>query len=502
MSQPRFNIKFLLVTTLFTIIVTAVGVFMLFKQMPTQGKDTAVAAIRPSGENEGADRKILYWRAPMDPMEIYEEPGKSKMGMDLVPVYEDEVADATPSNSKDRKIAYWKAPMDPTEIYEQPGKSKMGMDLVPVYEDELVSGVDIKIDPVVEQNMGLKTERVKKEPLVHTIETYGNITYDETRTGIVSQKVDGWIETLHADFTGIPVRKGDPLYEVYSPALVAAQDEYLTAYGIYKKNPTPLNRELKLSARKRLAYFDIADTEIERIEKSGTAKKTLLVRSAFDGVVTHKNIVEGAFVKSGANLFTISDLRHVWAEAHIFEYEQNLVKVGQKVEMTLSYNPQKVYKGNIAYIYPYLQPKTRDVVIRIHIENDDLVLKPDMFANIKIKADAGKEVLSISSEAVIHSGKKQIVFVQKEKGKFSAREIKTGIRMDDGSVQVVSGLSGDDLVVTSGQFLLDSESRMKEAIQKMIRAKSGETGTGSGSNDAFFEDMETESDDAFFEDMG
>ncbi|MEN8211980.1 MAG: efflux RND transporter periplasmic adaptor subunit, partial [Thermodesulfobacteriota bacterium] len=215
--EEKNSKKLILITVLITAIVTASIFFAVIKftniNLSQSRSDNIMDQAKTDVQNSN-DKKIIYWRAPMDPMEIYDEPGKSKMGMDLVPVYEDEVADD--SQSHKRKIVYWKAPMDPAEIYEQPGKSRMGMDLVPVYEDELVGGVDIKIDPVVEQNMGLKTQEALKTPVEHTIKTYGHITFDETRTGIVSQKYSGWIEKLYADYTGFFVTKGQPLYEVYS----------------------------------------------------------------------------------------------------------------------------------------------------------------------------------------------------------------------------------------------------------------------------------------------
>lgn len=442
--------------------------------------------------NGPRERKIIYWRAPMDPMEIYDKPGQSKMGMDLVPVYEDDVSGD--ADSQERKIVYWKAPMDPTEIYEQPGKSRMGMDLVPVYEDELMGGVDIKIDPIVEQNMGLKTEVVQKGPLQHTIKTYGNITFDETQKGVVAQRFGGWIEKLYADYTGFYVEKGQPLYEIYSPDLLAAQEEYLSAYKNYKKNPVAINHELHLSSRVRLSYFGIADQEILAIEKSGQVKKNLLVRSPYTGVVTHKNVIEGSYVKKGESLYTIADLSHVWVEAHIFEYEQNVVFKGQPVEMTLSYNPEKIYEGTIAYIFPYLQQKTRDVIIRIDFKNKNNELKPDMFAKIKIKTGQEKQGLSISSQAVIHSGEQKIAFVSKGKGKYTPRQITTGLSLDDDMVQVLSGLSENEIIVTSGQFLLDSESRLKEAIQKMIESKSAPA--KEKEEEDFFKDMTSEKDDS------
>ncbi len=493
------NIKTILVTAAVTAVITA-ALFLGINR--TTGNPTGEGAVSQAAASEAAgERKIIYWRAPMDPMEIYDEPGKSKMGMDLVPVYEDEVSGDTAS--KDRKIVYWKAPMDPTEIYEQPGRSKMGMDLVPVYEDELVGGVDIKIDPVVQQNMGLKIATAQKKPIIHTIKTYGHVTYDERRTGIVSQKTAGWIEKLYADYTGLYVDKGQPLYEIYSPALLASQEELVSASKNYKKNPGSFNKELLESARNRLSYFDIAPEEIAGIEKSGQVKKTVTVRSPFSGIITHKNVVEGAYAKPGAPLFTISDLSHVWVEAHIFEYEQGLVSVGQEVEMTLSYTPEKIFKGKVSYITPYLQTKTRDVIIRIDFENEDSALKPDMFANIRIKTDTDRQGVSIPSEAVIHTGEKKIVFVASGSGTFTPREVKTGIYMEDGTVEVLTGIVQGDTVVVSGQFLLDSESKLKEAIQKMIQSKSGSPSEEAQKDeDAFFDDMEAEDgNDDFFSDM-
>jgi Cu(I)/Ag(I) efflux system membrane fusion protein len=394
------NKKLIISTILITAVITGSAFFAIFKYMglnPEQGKHANAVGQAETGNTGSQEKKALYWRAPMDPMEIYDEPGKSKMGMDLVPVYEDEVAKG--SKSKERIIVYWKAPMDPTEIYEQPGKSKMGMDLVPVYEDELVGGVDINIDPVVEQNMGLKIERVEKGLLHHTIKTYGHITIDE----------------------------------------------YLSAFKNFQKNKTSLNREILFSARQRLGYSDIADLEIDSIEKNGEVKKSILVRSPFTGVITQKNIIEGAFAKPGESLFTISDLSSVWVEAHIFEYEQNLVSKGQKVEMTLSYNPEKIYKGEISYIFPYLQKKTRDVIIRIAFENKHGELMPDMFAKIFINTGLHREGISIPSEAVIHSGERKIVFVTKGDGKFTPRKIQTGIYLDNGRVEILSGLAQNDM---------------------------------------------------------
>ncbi len=488
--EHKSNKKLIILTAVITAVVSGIIFFVLFDFMgiyPGNGRNSTVTGQAGTGKTGPKEHKVAYWQAPMNPTEIYNKPGKSKMGMDLVPVYED--AAAGDSKSKKRKIAYWKAPMDPTDIHDRPGKSKMGMNLVPVYEDELVGGVDIKIDPVVEQNMGLRIAKVKKGLLRHTIKTYGHITFDETRVGIVSQKTSGWIEKLYADYTGFYVKKGEPLYEIYSPALLASQEELLSAFKNYQKSKTAMNREILASAGTRLSFFDIADTEITAIEKSGKVKKTLIVRSPYTGFVTKKNVIEGEFTRAGATLFTISDLSSVWVDAHIFEYEQNLVHRGQKVEMTLSYIPGKTYKGKIFYVFPYLQKKTRDVVVRIDVKNKNGELKPDMFTKISIETEANREGLSIPSEAVIDSGLRKIVFVAKGNGKFTPRKVQTGVHFGNNRVEILSGLSGNDSVVVSGQFLLDSESTLKEAIQKIRAANSAPA--KKPDNDNFFDDMET-----------
>ncbi|MCG8633916.1 MAG: efflux RND transporter periplasmic adaptor subunit [Desulfobacterales bacterium] len=511
MIEKRKFIRLIIISIVLTAAITGTLMFTLMRpggHTAAPGPETARASIeaRDGDTGTGGDREIIYWRAPMDPMEIYDEPGKSKMGMDLVPVYADEVSGGADTGGE-RKIVYWRSPMDPAEIYDEPGKSKMGMDLVPVYEDEVVGGVDIKIDPVVQQNMGLKTAEVQKGGLATSIRTYGHITYDDTRTSVVSAKTGGWIERLHADYTGFFVEKGAPLYEIYSPDLVAAQEAYLTAFKNHARHRSALNAELLASARKRLSYFDIGDEEISGIEAAGRVSKQLVVRSKVSGVVTAKNVVEGMYVRPGAGLFTISDLSRVWVEAHIFEYEQHKVREGQAAEMILSYQPDKIYTGKITYVFPYLQPKTRDVVIRLEFENPDLMLKPDMFARIKIDTGEGDTGLFIPAEAVIHSGDRQIVFLRKPGGKFSPRQVTTGMALDNGSLEVLTGLSRGDEIVVSGQFLLDSESKLKEAIQKMMDAKNPaakKTAAGEAeSGDDFFDDMEDSGSgqDDFFEDM-
>ncbi|MDW7710618.1 MAG: efflux RND transporter periplasmic adaptor subunit [Deferrisomatales bacterium] len=435
-------------------------------------------------EGAVAEEETLY-TCGMHPWIVSDTPGDCPIcGMKLTPI-RDQGAAAAPG---ERRILYWRAPMDPMEIYDRPGKSKMGMDLVPVYEDELVGGVEVRIDPVTQQNMGVRTARAEMGPLVRNIRAYGRVTYDETRTAEVSPKFSGWIEELHADFTGQLVRKDEPLFEIYSPELVAAQEEYLTAHRNLSRIEGQGGRNLLESARRRLSHFDVPEDEIRTLERTGEVRKTLKIRSPFTGVVTHKNAVQGVFIRTGTTVYKIADLSRVWVDTHIYEYEMPWVEVGQEAHMTLPYLPGKAFQGKVSYVNPYLQRQTRDVVVRLEFDNPDRILKPDMYAEVNIKSLQPAEGLRIPSEAVIRSGTRDVVFVTRGDGKFTPREVKLGLQVDGGKVQVLSGVVAGEHVVTSGQFLLDSESRLKEALQKMMEARMVEPETEESDAD-FFEDL-------------
>jgi len=348
---------------------------------------------------------------------------------------QEEKADSE-GEKKERKILYWRAPMNPTEIYDRPGKSRMGMDLVPVYEDETASGAEVKIDPVMQQSMGVRTAVVEKGDLIRTIRTYGHVTYDETLTAEISPKFSGWIEKLYVDFTGQIVKKEDPLFEIYSPDLVTAQEQYLSAYRNLSAMSDRVGRELLSAARRRLLYWDVPMEQIRAIEKTGRVSKTIPIPSPFSGVVVHKNAVEGIFVREGTTIYKIANLNRVWVEAHIYEYELPWVELGQEAKMTLPYLPGKVYTGEVSYVYPYLQRKTRDVVIRLQFENHDLELKPDMYADVAINVKVKEEGLMIPSEAVIRSGERNLVFVTRGDGKFTPRDVILGPSVDKGKIQI------------------------------------------------------------------
>jgi len=425
----------------------------------------------------------------MHPQILQEAPGNCPIcGMKLVPKRK---AKADASASGKREIAYWRAPMNPDEIYDEPGKSAMGMDLVPVYEDELVGGVEISIDPVTEQNMGIRTATVERGALTHTIRTYGHVTYDETRITRINLKYNGWLEDLYIDFTGQSVKKGDPLFKIYSPELVTAQQDLLEAYQNHQSRPGGADQKVLNAVHKRLNYYGIADTEIRAIEKSGEIRQALTIRSPFSGVVIEKQAVEGDYMAAGKTIYTIADLSRVWVEAHIYEFELESVEQGQTAEMTLPYLPGKSYQGAVAFVYPYLQRKTRDVVVRLEFENPGGVLKPDMYADIRIQTPVAQKGIRIPSRAVLRSGERNIVFVERAPGKFTPREVTLGMPLDNGMVQVLNGVAPGETLVTSGQFLLDSESKLKEAEQKMMPPEPDEPEKQEAAEDSnFFDELQ------------
>jgi len=380
-----------------------------------------------------------------------------------------------------KKIKYWVSPMDPTYIQDEPGKSPMGMDLVPVYEEEgeeKEPASTIRIDPVTMQNMGVRMGRVERKALVKDIRTVGIVTYDETKIFTVNTKFSGWIEKLYVDFVGDEVKKGQPLFEIYSPELVTAQEEYLLAleqYSRLSEASYPRVRQvaegLLKASRTRLQYWDLTEEQIDQIGSSGKTRKTLMVYSPATGVVTKKSAFEGHFVKEGEMQYEIVNLTTVWVDVDIYEYELPWVKKGMPAEMELTYIPGKRFKGKVPFIYPYLETKTRTAKLRLKFINPNYELKPGMYADIFLKSTVAKNTLVVPQEAVIFSGTRRIVYVSLGEGKFEPREIKLGLEGNADEYQVLDGLKEGEEIVLSAQFMLDSESRLQEAIQKMLELR-------------------------------
>ena len=380
-----------------------------------------------------------------------------------------------------KKIKYWASPMDPTYIRNEPGKSPMGMDLVPVYEEEGEAkepASTIRIDPVTMQNMGVRLGRVQRKTLIKHIRTVGNITYDETKIFTVNTKFNGWIEKLYVNFVGENVKKGQPLFDIYSPDLVTAQAEYLLALRQYRslsKNSYSRIREgaqrLLEASHTRLRYWDLTNEQIEQISKTGKVQKTLTIYSPAFGVVTKKIAFKGHYVKKGEHQYEIVDLSSVWVDVDVYEYELPWVRKGIPADMELAYIPGKRFKGEVLFIYPYLEAKTRTVKLRLAFPNPDYQLKPGMYANVFLKSVIDRDSLVIPQEAVIDSGVRQIVFVAVGEGRFQPREVNIGLEGNENDYQVLAGLNEGEEIVLSAQFMLDSESRLREAIQKMLKLR-------------------------------
>ncbi|HZS18742.1 MAG TPA: efflux RND transporter periplasmic adaptor subunit [Candidatus Udaeobacter sp.] len=359
-----------------------------------------------------------------------------------------------------RKIKYYKSTMMLGQISLTPQKDSMGMDMVPVYEDEAGDTSIISIDPVTVQNMGVRIGTVTRGPLRRIVRTVGRIQPNETALTDVTTKFKGWIEKLYVDATGKEVKKGEPLFDIYSPDLYSAQNEYLLAL----KGPA----NLKQSALTRLKYFDISDEQIAELEKTRKGTKTLQVKVPADGVVLEKMAVEGQMVEAGMKLYRLADLSIVWLQSQIYEQDLAYVRLGQEAVATLSYLPDRKFRGRVTYVYPTVDEKTRTAQVRMEFHNPGLFLKPGMFATVELEAELEPSTLLVPDTAILRSGAKTTVFVALEGGKFEPRTVTLGPRSENNLYQVLSGLNEGERVVTSGQFMLDSESQLREAIQKMI----------------------------------
>lgn len=462
-------------------------------------RDTPLAALlpaSPAGSAGGAARGEAaaaeqWYTCGMHPNVLEKKPGICPIcQMDLTPVKNDEADDEQTGGPEERKVLYWRAPMDPNYVSDKPGKSPMGMDLVPVYADAQSSGSEVRIDPATVQNMGVRTTIVGKGPLAKTVRTLGRIDYDERRVHFVDTKFGGWIEDLHVDETGQQVSEGQVLFEVYSPELYSAQEEYLAALKnlprLAGSSFEPARNEAKWlleAAEKKLRYLDVSAAQIEALGKAKAPGKTLSIHSPATGVVTEKMALRGMHVKPGMRLYTIADLSRVWVYVDVYEYQLPWVRVGQQATMSLPYVPGETFVGKVVYIYPYLEERTRVVTVRLEFDNANSVLKPGMYATVNLRADLGRDVVLLPREAYIDSGTRKVAFVERGEGKYAPREIGTGVEAEEGMVEVLWGIDVGESVVVSGQFMIDAESKLKEAMQKMLdmeKAKAGAAGVKEG----------------------
>ena len=433
------------------------GYFALVLLLALFAVSCSKKAATPEGE------KTLY-TCGMHPQVIQDKPGDCPIcGMKLTPVRKQPSAAAASSPAAgggERKIKYYKSTMMLGEISQTPRKDSMGMEMVPVYEGE-EEGAAITVDAVTIQKMGVRTAPVTRGPLRRVIRSVGTVDFNETALADVTTKFSGYIEKLHVDSTGKQVRKGEPLFDIYSPDLYSAQNEYVLA----------LNQGaggLRASARLKLSLYDISEDQIAELEKTRQPQRTLSVRAPIDGIVVEKMAVQGQRAEAGMKLYRLADLAIVWVQSQIYEQDLAYIKLGQEAEVSLSYLPDRKFRGRVTYVYPTVDAKTRTAQVRMEFHNPGLFLKPGMFATVEIRAELEASTLLVPDTAVLRSGEKNTVFVALEGGRFDPRTVTLGPRSEDNAYQVLSGLSEGEQVVTSGQFMLDSESQLREAIQKML----------------------------------
>jgi Cu(I)/Ag(I) efflux system membrane fusion protein len=381
------------------------------------------------------------------------------------------------STSSERKVLYWYDAMNPQRQYDKPGKASDGMDLLPKYADEdagtenLPTGT-VKVAAGKQQLIGVQTATVQRERLFRTIRAVGQITADETKLAHIHLKVNGWIDKVYVDYIGQLVKKGQPLFTVYSPDLVSTEQEYLIArrgkqyLGNSSFPEASQGADFLLqSARERLRLWDISDDQIKKLDETGEVTRTLTFYSPIDGFVLDRKAFPQTNVTPDMELYTVADLSTIWATADIYEYEVPYVHVGQQAEMEVSYVAGKTYSGRLTYISPTLDPQTRTVKVRLEFANPKFELKPQMFSEVMLKIDYGSQIV-VPPDAILDSGEKQTIFVALPNGYFEPREVKLGTKLED-KVIVLSGLKAGESIVTSGNFLIDSESRLKSAMGGM-----------------------------------
>ena len=367
---------------------------------------------------------------------------------------------AGPAVPAEREILYWVAPMDKNYRRDKPGKSPMGMDLVPVYadaappEDEDV----VVIDPAVVQNLGVRTTTAERGVLPRRIETVGYVQYDENTMQHVHTRVEGWIESLGVQAAGDPVVEGQVLFEIYSPTLVNAQREYVAAR-------TQGDRELQAASEERLAALGLPAEQIAELAKGGEPRQRVRVLARHAGVTTHLGVREGIFVTPATHVLSIANLSRVWVHAEVFERHAAWVKTGQPAEVELEHRPGERWQGTVDYIYPELDPQTRSLKVRIAFANPVRTLRPNMFARVTLRSADPEPVVHIPRQALIRGGEFDRVAVSLGNGRFRSVRVVAGIEAGD-RVEVRAGLKAGARVVISGQFLIDSESNLATALAR------------------------------------
>jgi Cu(I)/Ag(I) efflux system membrane fusion protein/cobalt-zinc-cadmium efflux system membrane fusion protein len=419
------------------------------------------------------------WHCGMHPWVIQDHPGDCPVcHMKLTPMHTDEPGGASAGQKK--LLYYWDPMLGPSSISDKPGKSAMGMELVPVYAE--AAGPRVTIDPTIVQNMGVRIAAVTRGPLKMTVRAVGMLQTPDPGLYDVSLKIGGWIDKLDANQDGMHVVKGQTLFELYSPDLHVAEEELISAMKADQSLGTDAAPALRQdagklvdSAKRKLRLWDVAEVDIETIAKATTAPKDVPFRSPATGHIVEKVVVQGTAVQPGMRLMRIEDHTQIWLDAQVYEEQLSMVKIGQEVLATIDGVPGKTFKGTITFMYPHLDHMTRTLTVRMTLDNPEFELRPGMYATANIQTRPLDDAIQVPREAVIDTGTRQIAFVSEGEGHYAPRMVRMGIAGDNDRVQIVEGLAPGETVVTSGQFLMDVESRTTEAIEKLRRSESNST---------------------------
>ena len=444
------------------------------------GKSKSITSAANAPGAAAPKGKILYYRNPMGQPDTSPVPKKAPDGMDYVPVYADDAVGAQADRPKGT-ILYYRNPMGLPDTSPVPKKDPMGMDYAPVYEggEPTASGPVVKINPDRVQKLGVRTEIVELRELTRTVQAVATIQANERQLHTISPRFEGWIQKLYVNTTGQLVRRGEPLLEVYSPDLVVAQQEYLIAWkGVQSMKDTSPEIEASMrtlmdSALQRLRNWDISEAELQRLQQEGKARQSITLRAQASGVVMEKKAVAGMRFMPGEMLYQIADLSSVWVVADVFEQDLGLVRQGQSVKIRVDAYPDKAFTGTVTFIYPTVMPETRTAKVRIELSNTTGLLKPAMYARVEIASRGGRgKVVAVPDSAVLDTGARQLVLVQRGAGAFEPRALTLGMR-SDGYIEVLDGIKAGESVVVSANFLIDAESNLKAALSNFDQSIQG-----------------------------
>ncbi|MFQ2057144.1 efflux RND transporter periplasmic adaptor subunit [Aeromonas veronii] len=372
--------------------------------------------------------------------------------------------------AKEKTPLYWVNPMDPRDKRDAPAKDNMGMDFIPVYEEKQGgSPGTVTISPEIQQNLGVRLAKVERLPIHQQIETVGYVGYDEDRLEAINSRMAGWIRTLAIKSEGQQVSKGSLIYELYAPDLVNAQHEYLLALNT--ANPLLLR-----AAEGKLKSLQVPADQIAALKRSRQVRETISIYAPSSGYVSELKVREGQYVEPAAALFNISTLQQVWVSAEVFERQADQLKVGDPVTMTLDYAPGRSWQGRVDYLYPTLDAATRTLKVRLRFDNPDEFLKPNMFAKVSIRTGQGEPQLVVPSEAVIRTGSQDRLVLALGDGNFKSVAVTLGPQFGD-KVAIKAGVEAGDNIVSSAQFLLDSESAIDSDFQRMTAVRPAQVWT-------------------------